>query len=70
MVKIRSKFNDNYLSLIVIIFILTFLWKLFATKKNNNADEKVLVRIDVESQQKRNLIKKFILTYLGIIIFN
>ncbi len=60
MVKIRSKFNDNYLSVIAIIFVLTFLLKLIVTKEKKDANEKVLIRIDLESKQQRKLLQKFI----------
>ena len=60
MVKIRSKLNDNYLSLVVIIFVFTFIWKLIVTKVKDSEDDKVLIRIDIESQQQRKQLSNFI----------
>ncbi|MBD3288027.1 hypothetical protein GF337_04420 [candidate division KSB1 bacterium] len=60
MAKTLSKHNDHYLSLIAIVFFITFLCKLFLLKEKNNANEKVVVRIDIQSRQQKQSIEKFL----------
>ena len=61
MAKIRSTHNDHYLSLIAIIFIVTFVCKFFLQKENeDDGDEKVAVRIDIENRQQRKMVEKLI----------